>query len=190
MADAPSRFVSFGSAPSSSRTRISGTSADFAAIRTYAWLPAPPAPKSVASDSLQNPTLTQEVLGPHIIAAVDRQLQRRGLRPAALDSADIQVVYYAALRVGFDESFLGENYQYVTGWPSPIAPGLAPRTSMTVYEQGTIVVDIIQPAQKKAIWRATMRTRVNQENTLEKRIARIDDAVDRAFERFPIRQQK
>jgi hypothetical protein len=164
--------------------------ANFKSIKTYAWLPTPPLPKSVASEELANPNLTPEAIGPHIQAAVNRQFASRGLTAADQNAANVQVIYYAAMTVAFDRSFLGENYGYVTGWPAPIPPGLAPSTSNTVYERGTIVVDVIDPAAKKAIWRGIMKTRVNQENTQERRIARINEAIDRIFEKFPIRRTK
>jgi hypothetical protein len=149
--------------------------ADFSAIKTYAWLPPAPVIKNT-SDAVSNPTLSQEALGPSIVAAVDKQLAARGLVPAD--------------RVGFNQTYLGEYYGYVTGWGSPIAPGLAPSTSMTVYEKGAVVIDIVQRASKRAIWRGSVVTRVHQERTLDERIARINDGVERIFKRFPIQPKK
>jgi hypothetical protein len=163
--------------------------ANFAAIKTYSWLPSPPLKTSIAPDAETNPNLTQEVLGPHIVAAVDRQLTSRGFRIAEGDVADVHVVYYAALGVGFNESFLGENYGYLTGWGSPIPSGLAPTTSFTVYQEGSIVIDVVERAANKAIWRSSAMTRINQENTLEKRIQRINEAVDRMFKNFPVQRK-
>ena len=67
------------------------------------------------------------------------------------------------------------------------SPGLAPTSSLTVIETGTIIVDIVQRDPRKAIWRGTMKTRVNQENTEEKRVARINEATERVFRDFPVR---
>lgn len=164
--------------------------ADFGAIKTYAWLPPAPLIKNVASEDVSNPTLSQEALGPAIVAAVDRQLTARGLKQTDSETADVHVAYFAALTVGFNQSYLGEHYGYVTGWPSPIAPGLAPSTSSTVYEKGAIVIDIVQRAAKRAIWRGSMVTRVAQERTLDERIKRVNEATDRVFQKFPIRPKK
>ena len=164
--------------------------ADFGAIKTYAWLPPAPLIKNVASEDVSNPTLSQEALGPAIVAAVDRQLSARGLKQTDRETADVHVAYFAALTVGFNQSYLGEHYGYVTGWPSPIAPGLAPSTSSTVYEKGAIVIDIVQRAAKRAIWRGSMVTRVAQERTLEERIKRVNEATERVFQKFPIRPKK
>jgi Domain of unknown function (DUF4136) len=164
--------------------------ADFTSIKTYAWLPPAPMVKSTETDELRNPSLNQEVLGPHIVAAVDRQLAARGLTQTDRDSADVHVVYFAAITVGFQQTYLGEYYGYVTGWASPLAPGYTPSTSSTVFEKGTVVVDMVHRASKRAIWRGSIVTRIDQEHTLQKRIERINDAAERLFKKFPIRSKK
>jgi hypothetical protein len=161
--------------------------ANFSTIKTYAWLPPAPAIRNVAPGVPTNPTLSQDALGPHIVAAVDRQLARRGMTRADEKTADVLVVYFAALNVGFSTSYLGEHYGYLTGWGSPVASQLAPLTSMEVYEKGTVLVDIVQREPKRAIWRGTAVTRIHQDRSLEQRIGRIDDATERMFQRFPIK---
>src|SRR4051794_5158725 len=143
-------------------------SADFSALRTYAWLPAAPVVHNVAPDVARNPTLSQEALGPAITAAVDRELTARGLVQAPPETADIHIAYFAALSVGFDQSYLGEHYGYITGFASPV-PSFAPSTSSTVYDKGTVLIDVVNRATNRAIWRGTVVTRIDQEHTLEKR---------------------
>jgi hypothetical protein len=164
--------------------------ADFSAVRTYAWLPPAPVIQAVAPDIPTNPTLSQEALGPHIVAAVDRHLKARGLTPAGPDEADVHMVYFAAMTVGFSQSYLGEHYGYVTGWSAPIPLGFAPSTSVSAYEKGTVLIDMIQRTAKRGIWRGTAVTRIDQEKTVEQRVKRINQAVDRMFEKFPIRQKR
>ena len=164
--------------------------ADFSAIRTYAWLPPPPVIQNVAPGAASNPNLTQEVLGPHIVESVNRQLRARGLTETDRASADVLVAYAAALTTGFSRTYLGETYGYVTGWGPPVPLGLAPTVSGNVYEQGTVVVDVVQRASNRAIWRGSAVTRVQHGRTLDERIKRIDDAAKRLFDRFPIRPRK
>jgi hypothetical protein len=164
--------------------------ADFTSIRTYAWYPPAPIVKNVAPDAVSNPTLSDEALGPPLVAAVDRELAVRGLVQGPADTADVRVSYFAALTVGFSQSYLGEHYGYITGWASPIPSQFAPSTSMTVVEKGTVMVDLVDRASNRAIWRGTVRTRVLQEHTLEKRIERINEGTARLFREFPIRPKK
>jgi Domain of unknown function (DUF4136) len=164
--------------------------ANFTAIRTYAWLPPAPMVRNTAPDGLSNPTLTQEALGPHIVAAIDRELTSRGLQQTTVDVADIRVVYFAALTTGVNQTYLGEYYGYVTGWASPIAIGYTPTTSSTIYEKGTILVDIVDRASNRGIWRGVMSTKVLQERTLAKRIERINEGTARLFKQLPIGKKK
>jgi hypothetical protein len=164
--------------------------ADFTKIKTYAWLPPiPPIPDRPA-DAVSDPTLSQEVLRPHLVAAVDRQLAARGLTQTEKDKADVHIASYAMLTSNVSQTYLGEYYGYVTGWGSPIAPGLAPSTSSTIYQKGTVVVDVVNPAAKRAIWQAVIRARIDQERTLKQRVERINKAVDKMFEKFPVPANK
>jgi Domain of unknown function (DUF4136) len=159
--------------------------ADFKALRTYTWLPSPPAVRNAAPDAATNPSLTQEVLGPHIVNAVDRELTARGLKRVEQGESDVNVVYFAALTVGVNISELGSYYQYTTGWALPYLTG--PATTSDIVERGTIIIDMVARRSKTAIWRGQVSTNVNQENTLEKRIARINEAITRVFERYPVK---
>ena len=94
--------------------------ADFDTIRTYAMLPPAPMVTNVAPGAKGNPNLSQEVLGPHIAAAVERQLAARGLVKAPEETADVHVVYLGALTTDMSQTYLGEYYGYVTGWGSPL----------------------------------------------------------------------
>ncbi|HEU4938932.1 MAG TPA: DUF4136 domain-containing protein [Vicinamibacterales bacterium] len=163
---------------------------DFKVFRTYAWLPPVPVVKDVAPDAVTNPTLSEEVLMPALVAAVDRELAARGFTKAAAASADVHVAYFAALSVGFNQSYLGEHYGYITGWASPIPIGLAPTTNVTVYEKGTVLVDIVDRAANKAVWRGTALTRIAQEHSVEKRIERINEAAKKMFEKYPVKPGK
>ena len=163
---------------------------DFKVFKTYAWLPPVPVVKNVAPDAVTNPTLSEEALMPALVAAVDRELAARGITKAPFDTADVHVAYFAALSVGFNQSYLGEHYGYITGWASPIPIGLAPTTNVTVYEKGTVLVDIVDRAANKAVWRGTALTRISHEHSLDKRIERINDATKRMFEKYPVKPSK
>ena len=160
--------------------------ADFSKIQTYTWLPTPPAKTNIAPDAVTNPNMSQKVLGPHIIAAVDRQLTLRGLKRIEEGQPDIKVVYYASLNVNVSAAELGSYYQYTTGWAT-LPLGAAPTSSFEILERGTIVIDVIAPGSNTAIWRGTVATNVDHENTHEKRVERINEAMTRVFERFPVR---
>jgi Domain of unknown function (DUF4136) len=164
--------------------------ADFTTVKTYAWLPPVPVIPDRPPDAVSDPTLSQDALRPHLIAAVDQQLAARGLTQTDQASADVHVASYALLTSNVSQTYVGEYYGYVTGWGSPIAPGLAPSTSSTIYQKGTVVIDLVQRATNRAIWRAVVSARIDQERTLKQRVERVNKAVDRMFEKFPIARAK
>lgn len=163
---------------------------DFKAFKTYAWLPPVAMVRNVAPDAVSNPTLSEEALAPALVAAIERELAARGITKAPFDTADLHVAYLAALSVGFSQSYLGEYYGYITGWASPIPIGIAPTTGVTVYEKGTVLVDIVDRAANKAIWRGTAMTHIAQEHTVEKRIERINEATKKMFDKYPVKPAK
>jgi uncharacterized protein DUF4136 len=163
---------------------------DFKKFKTYAWLPPVPMVKNSNPDATTNPTLSEEALAPALVAAIDRELAARGITKAPFDTADLHIAYLAAMSVGFNQSYLGEYYGYITGWASPIPIGLAPTTGVTVYQTGTVVVDIVDRAANKAVWRGTAMTRVADEHTVEKRIERLNEAAKKMFDKYPVKPAK
>jgi uncharacterized protein DUF4136 len=160
--------------------------ANFTTIRTYTFLPPPPLVSNVAPDAAQNPDLSDKVLGPHIVAAIERQLAARGLTKGEPDTADVQIVYIAALTTGVNNTYLGEYYGYVTGYSSPVI-GFTPSTSVDIHQKGTLVIDMVQRAAKRGIWHGSVVTRIAQERKLDDRVKRLNEAVERVFQKFPIR---
>ena len=58
-------------------------------------------------------------------------------------------------------------------------------TTVRQYEQGTLLLDLIDPESKQLIWRGTGQTRLRDLKTPEEREARVREVVDRILERFP-----
>jgi len=53
-----------------------------------------------------------------------------------------------------------------------------------------VLVDIVDRAANKALWRGTALTRIAQEHSVEKRIERINEAAKRMFEKYPVKPAK
>jgi uncharacterized protein DUF4136 len=47
----------------------------------------------------------------------------------------------------------------------------------------------VSPASNKAIWRGSAVARINRENNLDKRVARVNEAVANMFEKFPVKKR-
>jgi len=159
-------------------------SADFSALRSYAWLPTPPY-RTQTTTEVEDRFLHADALDTPIRAAVDRALAGKGLKPAPDGtSPDCFLVYYAAFGAEINANVLGEHYAYITGWGSPVIGG-TPTTALRVIEQGTVVLDVLNREKKVAIWRGMATGAVDRDQTDQQRVRRINGVVADMFKKFP-----
>jgi hypothetical protein len=155
---------------------------DFSTIKTYMWLPSPPPKTEIAPGVARDPMAVQKELEPTIMQTADRELAAHGWKRVE-SGADVQVVYYLAQGVGFNASNLGEYYQYATGYALVVSPLISPTDHITVMEEGTLIIDVVQ--DRKAIWRGTATTTIDRDNSDEKRMKRLIEAVTKLIGKLP-----
>jgi hypothetical protein len=163
--------------------------AAFKQSATYTWLESPEYITDVNPDLHRDERLEKAALDGPIRAAIDQAFSERGWRRVAADqSPDFQVVYYAFLSTSANASVLGSFYQYTTGWGQSVYTdhGRA-TTSFTIVEKGTLVVDVIDPGRKAAVWRGTATGTLERTRDQAKRIEVISDAIKKLFRKFPSR---
>ena len=156
---------------------------DFSPIKTYIWLPSPPLTLQAAPGTMRDPKLIQAEVEPWIIGTADRELAAHGWKRVTAPPADVQIIYYLSHGTGFNASNIGDYYQAVTGYALVVPPYLAPTQSVVVYEEGTIVIDIVQ--DRNAIWRGTATSTINRELNDAKRKKSVEDLVRKLIDRVP-----
>jgi hypothetical protein len=129
---------------------------DFAKFKTYTWWTGHPAlDKSVDAQ---------------IVAAIDRELGRRGLQKLASGTSDVLVAYDSVQRTDVDLK------------AKPTKDGTLP-----LYAVGTLVIRVLEPGSLKELFRARIDTPISIErNKLEQE---INAAVAALFEKYPIKAQ-
>ena len=148
---------------------------DFAVLRAYAWLPR----KAGASG---DPRLDSSLLNERIRNAVEVQLAERGHRKVASGQADFLVAYHTAVERKIDVDTIYRGYGYGThswGW------GAGHETVVYDYDQGTLVLDVLDPKAHRLLWRGSAKAVVSEESTPEKRTKLINEAVAKLLEQFP-----
>jgi hypothetical protein len=87
---------------------------------------------------------------------------------------------------------LNSYYGYGPGWGygygASYRPGYwagAPETYVYEYEEGTLILDIVNPANKELIWRGSAQDEVNFKSTPEKDQTQLNEAVHQMLEKFP-----
>lgn len=117
--------------------------------------------------------------------AVDRTLKLRGyqrLAPSSSAEADFLVNYLTSTKTRREEHQVTTSFGY--GF-SPWGLGLSTDTRVQEYEEGTLIIDVIDPATKKVIWRGRSKARIKDNLSPQERTARINEAVSNILEGFP-----
>ena len=158
--------------------------ADFAALRSYAWLPAPKI-KSGDPEIQYNSLLDQRVR-----AAVETQLAEKGLARRDAD-ADVLVTYHVVVDQKVSVTYLNEVYGYGPGWGPSYRRRLLhygyPGRDVLVseYQQGTLIIDMVRATDQQLIWRGTASDEVYPDMSMDAREKRVREAVEKIFAHYP-----
>ncbi|MFQ5754782.1 MAG: DUF4136 domain-containing protein [Acidiferrobacterales bacterium] len=160
--------------------------ADFGILQTYNWMPGP---QKVTGD----PRLDNEVLEKRIHTAVENQLNAQGFRKQSSRTPDFLVGYHVALEKKLAVSTMNTYYGYRAGWGWSYGVGtsaIGPESYTYEYEQGSLILDIVDGDTRRLIWRGSAQTEVNKTASPEKRQAQINEAVKKMLEQFPPKSKK
>lgn len=149
---------------------------DFGAYHTYRWVPEPQrATGDVRID--RNPLLDRRVR-----AAVERHLTAKGFEKRESGEVDFLVAYHASLEGKMDVTTMDRYYGYRRRGV------LVQETMVREYDQGTLVLDIVDARTNELTWRGTAQAEVTGADTPEERTAKIDKAVEKTLAAFPPRR--
>ncbi len=140
------------------------TKADFSQYKTYSW----------GNCSVEGHPLVEV----RIIAALEENLSARGLKKVE-DQGDIRVAYHGSTR----KDITADGWGYAPG------PGWQPtRREKGFYEVGTLVVDLVDGASGRLVWRGVApNTLVDDPWKHEKK---INKAAERMFALYPVKPAK
>lgn len=145
---------------------------NFAQFATYDWGPADALP--TGDPRLDNNPFFRD----YLMGAVEKQLAANGYRRVAGGTPELLLHYHANITQRFEvHGIEPQNY------PS-CQPNCEP--SLVEYEEGTIVLDVINAATGKLIWRAwaqdNIRGMIDDQDAMQQHITR---SVTKMFEEFP-----
>ena len=138
----------------------------FSTLKTWSW-----SPKEFETDGggqiSRVTTLTHE----RIRSAVDHELTVKKYERVEPQAADFWVRHYAAIgqRIESDSSY---DYGYFG-------------QDLRVYDEGTIIVDVISSKDKRLIWRGTARGAIDPSLTPDEREKRVQEVVHDIMKDFP-----
>lgn len=157
----------------------------FEGMKRYAWLPEPR--KATGDPRIDD----NKLLDQRIRKAVEDQLEFKGYTLSTSDP-DFLVGYHVSLDKRQSVQVLNDYYGYGPGWGyrygaayRPMGYAGAPDTYVYEYEEGTLILDIVNPANRELMWRGAASDEVHFKNTPQESEAQIRTAVQAMLERFP-----
>jgi hypothetical protein len=128
------------------------------------------------------PQMPDTLVGDRIATAIKAELATKGLVPAPPGQADLIATYNASQKTAIQlESAWDGGYWGVglDGWAWD-GPGYD-NIWLDEYEEGTLVIDLIDAQTKKLVWRAVAKGEDKNFRTAKF----IDGAVDKAMDKYP-----
>ncbi len=149
--------------------------AEFEHLKTYAWQHATQ-PKS------GNPRIDNDLIDVRIRNAVNTTLATKGFRQAPRAEADFLVAYF----VEYKRRIGGSAVSFGLGAGSfSRFGGVGYSTDISDYEEGVLMIDIIDARNDKVVWRGT-GTRVVYEGSDPDKVSKIvNEAVSKILAKFP-----
>ena len=161
---------------------------NFEGLKTYAWRLDGANPVRILENSLDKPEEVRKNLEPIILAAVDGELAKKGLTRLESGQPDFYLDYYLLVGPNTESQYHGQFVGAVPAWG---LPDFAMSTSaLKVYEQGSLVIDIVSITQKHTVWRAKAAAEMDRRRTPTERAGVINEAARKMFEKFPPKFKK
>ena len=124
---------------------------------------------------------------------VEKVLATKGYQKSDVGQSDFLVAYQAAIEKKIDTRMT--RFPYETPSTRDIASGNfaqdltwaygGSQTFLSQYEEGTLILDIVDPQKKKLMWRGTAKATLSEGRDSAKKEARLNEGVQKIFETFP-----
>jgi hypothetical protein len=161
---------------------------NFEGLKTYAWRLDGANPVRILENTLDKPEEIRKNLEPVILAAIDGELAKKGFTRVESGQPDVYLDYYLLVGPKSESQYHGQFVGAVPAWG---LPDFAMSTSaVKIFEQGSLIIDIVSPALKQTVWRANAATEMDRRRTPTERAGVINEAARKMFEKFPPKLKK
>ncbi|ABZ75939.1 conserved hypothetical protein [Shewanella halifaxensis HAW-EB4] len=159
---------------------------NFSDIKTFAWVERKTDDNSYQLDGLMDQ---------RVRTAVDNQLSLKGIKLTNAATADVLVNYLTKVDKQIDVDTFNTNYGYNPygygynpygyGYNWGMSPAMNTQTIVREYNVGTLILDMVDRASGKLIWRGTVADTIQNENTPDERVEAVNQAVAAMLKSFP-----
>jgi hypothetical protein len=161
---------------------------DFTKPKTFGWHPDGAGEVKMLQLSGDDPVKLIERFDPVFKDAIATELAKRGLVLATDGKPDIVIHYYVLIGPNSDSQFRGQFVGAVPPWGLP--DFAMTTTSFKIYEQGTVVLDLMDAMRKEIVWRGVAEAQINREKSPAERDARIRAGIADLLKKYPPKAKK
>ncbi len=149
--------------------------ANFTAFQTYAWKP----------DATGGGGINQ-LIDSRVRAAIEADLNGKGLRKVAIGQADIAVGYQITTQSQTDYTTMNSGWgggwgRYGGGWGGMSMSTTTART----YTNGTLVIGLFGAQEQEMLWHGSGTAKLHENATPDERTENINNAVTKIMSKFP-----
>lgn len=145
----------------------------FANLHTWAWIPEQAKPTGDAR-------LDDPLVHKRIRQAIADTLSARGYQQLEAGRPDFFVAYHVAITQKLTTRTIYTGYHPYGYWGGGFA-----QTQVEPYDEGTLLIDVIDPRTMDLIWRGKAQSRLYELHDPAKREARVREVVGKVLDRFP-----
>lgn len=154
---------------------------DISSYRSYSWLHA-------VQPTTGIPRLDRPLLHQIVRDEIDRRLAAKGIRWAGDGIPDLLVSYHVAIQKKAEASRLKLGDSYTRAWGKEQWSGTpmgASGTYVKEFEEGTLILEIIDARTSELIWRGFAHAVLDASGRTRSRTATVRTAVRRIIRRLP-----
>jgi hypothetical protein len=152
---------------------------DFSGYRSFDWFPGG---RQLTGDvELDSPLIDERIR-----AALVRTLTSRGYQKVADRMPDFFVNYHLSVRTRLSNSGMNTHYGVGIGTAGSWGGvGISTGSRVRQYEEGTLVVDVVDASSRKLVWRGTGSRAIRRDRTPDEATRNINAVVEEILKRFP-----
>ena len=155
--------------------------ASFDALNTYSW-----AERTPTGDD--DPRVYNDIVDSRMKLATDRALEAKGYSKAT-SNPDFYVAWHGAIDGKMSVSTINSHYGYGWGWYGYGGMGMGTsQTYVNEWDEGTILIDIIDAGSNSLVWRGTATAELKQSRDAAQQQQRLDEVLANLLQRFPPQQ--
>lgn len=151
----------------------------FPQLRTYDW-------QSKIQEKTVDPRVNSPLVDARIRAAVDRSLMGKNYLKVSNGTPDFYVAYQFVIHRKIESDGLQSGVGFGFGsYGSFGGIGIGTGSDISEYDEGMLIIDIIDAKSGGLLWRGTGTRRVHLQTDPEKTTQNVNETVDKIMAQFP-----